>query len=430
MCGLSLMGIRIIILVSRSQWFKISNVRKGTVACGIANLIGNKGAVGVSFNFNESRFIFINSHLAAHMNKWEERNQNYRQIVGGLKLNSSNPLNLTNYYHFVFWMGDLNYRLEADRDYVINQIKANNFEDLALYDQLSRERVWGNTFVGFSEESIQFPPTYRYHRNSTIYSEEKLRVPSWCDRILCKTLTQQNQVKITNYKSTDTILSSDHHPVSAEILVNTQKSNWPHIPKKSCKIQFSSIEIIGIESNNNNDISILFLCDSFVPNQSTISPVAKYQFNSSSYKFDDNIPPFDVITTNKDFLENECVFLIIREHSKKKEISDIGQSVIPLFLAFNEAFLFDYKIQYRGKFSGAKIKGQVYVSYEKESELGKDSYSIDLFAQKKGYLLKHRRRKWDRKFFVLTNNNCLYYYVSENVSVFFHFYFVKSHNLK
>ena len=97
-CGLSLMGIRLIVLVRRTHWFKISNVQKGTEACGIANLVGNKGAVAVSFNFNETRFAFVNCHLAAHMGKWEDRNQNYAQIVSNLNLTGShNPCKLTNY---------------------------------------------------------------------------------------------------------------------------------------------------------------------------------------------------------------------------------------------------------------------------------------------------------------------------------------------
>lgn len=59
-------------------------------------------------------------------------------------------------------------------------------------DQLFRERNNGNVFFGFSETAPNFRPTYRYTRNQydgngeRIYSEEKMRTPSWCDRVLWK----------------------------------------------------------------------------------------------------------------------------------------------------------------------------------------------------------------------------------------------------
>ena len=267
------MSIRLIVLVHRKQWFKISNVRSGTEACGIANIVGNKGAVGISFMYNETRFIFINSHLAAHMNKWEDRNQNFRQIVANLKLISQNPCSLTNYYHHVFWLGDLNYRLEDDRDNVLNKISSNQLEDLFLSDQLTRERVWGNAFAGFSEGTLTFPPTYRYCRNSNEYSEEKLRVPSWCDRILWKSLPNCI-VRQEEYSSTETILTSDHHPIYSTFKVTTKKSNLPHIPS-SCCVYFSKLEASGVVDAKDNsiiDTSLLFICDSFT--QSQMSQIA------------------------------------------------------------------------------------------------------------------------------------------------------------
>jgi hypothetical protein len=51
--------------------------------------------------------------------------------------------------------------------------------------QLTKELISGNTFVGWKEGLINFPPTYKYERNSTRYvgelhnEAEKKRSPAW-----------------------------------------------------------------------------------------------------------------------------------------------------------------------------------------------------------------------------------------------------------
>ena len=131
----------------------------------------------MSFQFNESRICFVNSHLAAHLSKVDDRNQNYRQIVQNLHLHSETSCCLSNYFHYLFWFGDLNYRLEADRDLVISKIKQKQFEDLRASDQLNREKAWGRAFVGFTEGLVNFPPTYRYLRGIREYNDEVTALP-------------------------------------------------------------------------------------------------------------------------------------------------------------------------------------------------------------------------------------------------------------
>ena len=151
-------------------------MQKSHEACGIANIVGNKGAVAVSLQFNETRIAFINSHLAAHLNKYEDRNQDYRYICNNLNLaresSGSASASLLNHYHYLFWFGDLNYRLEADQQDVISLVRQARYDDLILHDQLHRERIWGKTFAGFSEGQLTFPPTYRYIRGVRTYNEE------------------------------------------------------------------------------------------------------------------------------------------------------------------------------------------------------------------------------------------------------------------
>lgn len=58
----------------------ISDVTSAAVACGMANTLGNKGGVGISFCVGLTRFVVINSHLAANQNKTKTRNRQFHKI--------------------------------------------------------------------------------------------------------------------------------------------------------------------------------------------------------------------------------------------------------------------------------------------------------------------------------------------------------------
>jgi hypothetical protein len=109
----SLWGIRTYIAVKRCHSHAISNVKKSKEATGIANVAGNKGGVAVALHIYESRLCFVVSHLAAHQEKVEDRNTMFKQLVKGLAGFGVEGFDITNQYHYLFWMGDLNYRIGA-----------------------------------------------------------------------------------------------------------------------------------------------------------------------------------------------------------------------------------------------------------------------------------------------------------------------------
>ncbi|KAM6064451.1 phosphatidylinositol 3,4,5-trisphosphate 5-phosphatase 1 isoform 3-T3 [Theristicus caerulescens] len=166
----TLWNIRIVVLAKPEHENRISHICTDNVKTGIANTLGNKGAVGVSFMFNGTSFGFVNSHLTSGSEKKHRRNQNYTNILRFLTLGDKklSPFNITHRFTHLFWLGDLNYRVEQ-------------------------------------------PPTMKYN------------LPSWCDRVLWKSYPMVHVV-CQSYGCTTDIMTSDHSPVFAtfEVGVTSQ----------------------------------------------------------------------------------------------------------------------------------------------------------------------------------------------------------------
>ncbi len=55
----------IAIFVKKDFNYQITNLKTESVAVGMANIMGNKGAVMITFRIFETSFTFINCHFAA-----------------------------------------------------------------------------------------------------------------------------------------------------------------------------------------------------------------------------------------------------------------------------------------------------------------------------------------------------------------------------
>ncbi|XP_061876421.1 LOW QUALITY PROTEIN: phosphatidylinositol 3,4,5-trisphosphate 5-phosphatase 2-like [Colius striatus] len=192
----SLWSIKLVLLVKPEHENRISHVSTSCVKTGIANTLGNKGAVGVSFMFNGTSFGFVNCHLTSGSEKTARRNQNYLDILRLLSLGDKqlSSFDISLRFTHLFWFGDLNYRLDMDIQEILNYISRKELEPLLRVDQLNLEKEKHKVFLRFNEEEITFPPTYRYERGSRdtyVWHKQKptgvrTNVPSWCDRILWK----------------------------------------------------------------------------------------------------------------------------------------------------------------------------------------------------------------------------------------------------
>ncbi|XP_048587954.1 phosphatidylinositol 3,4,5-trisphosphate 5-phosphatase 2A isoform X2 [Nematostella vectensis] len=264
----TLWEIRLVILARPEHNNMISHVRQSSVKTGIANALGNKGAVGISFLFGATSFCFINCHLAARASRVLRRNQNFHSILKGLNLGQKNVFDLTNQFHHVFWFGDLNYRIDLEVKEVLEAVKGNNFYKLRKADQLMHQITKGNAFVDFKEGYLTFPPTYRHRRGFADYVWEKAKrsgilvnVPSWCDRVLWHSFPEMKIVN-TSYGCTDNIRTSDHWPVFStfDVGITTQYASSP-VPQGSstndCVIIFETIKAM-INTNSKPQFVVEF----------------------------------------------------------------------------------------------------------------------------------------------------------------------------
>ncbi|CAM2095524.1 phosphatidylinositol 3,4,5-trisphosphate 5-phosphatase 2 [Caretta caretta] len=253
----ALWNIKIAVLVRPEHENRISHVSTSSVKTGIANTLGNKGAVGVSFMFNGTSFGFVNCHLTSGNEKTARRNQNYLDILRLLSLGDKqlSSFDISLRFTHLFWFGDLNYRLDMDIQEILNYINRKEFEPLLKVDQLNLEKEKHKVFLRFGEEEITFPPTYRYERGSRdtyVWHKQKptgvrTNVPSWCDRILWKSYPETH-INCNSYGCTDDITTSDHSPVfgAFEVGVTSQFVSKKGLSKASDQayIEFENIEAI------------------------------------------------------------------------------------------------------------------------------------------------------------------------------------------
>lgn len=86
------------------------------MATGFGNVVGNKGGVQVGFRLGRTSLAFINAHLAAHQEKMNDRTRDFTKILLHSPLQSEkNGHSVHEEYDRVFFMGDLNPRLNASR---------------------------------------------------------------------------------------------------------------------------------------------------------------------------------------------------------------------------------------------------------------------------------------------------------------------------
>jgi len=246
----------------------IANVQTFYQPTGIGGVWYNKGGTGLTLTLFESHLCFLNCHLAAHAEQKYvlDRNNDVKSIIRSSATSEygRKGLDLANQFDTVFWMGDMNYRIELSYEETCKQVEAattsGNWEGLWAVDQFIKEQAEGRVLEGWNTGAHKFPPSYKYvtekemsksngetstyreldgkcltqnnqpYSDYRVYTEEKGRAPSWCDRILWRSLPVGPEddeqvaacrtVKQTLFTDVHEFGTSDHSPVVGHFTVN------------------------------------------------------------------------------------------------------------------------------------------------------------------------------------------------------------------
>ncbi|KAG4060355.1 hypothetical protein PC123_g4730 [Phytophthora cactorum] len=229
---------------------------------------GSKGGVAVALMINHTTIVFVNCHLDARNDTY--RREQIRNLNASLgRVMGHYSFDLTEQFHHVVWMGDMNYRIVLlDPQMVLHMLEeGRNLELHDKFDGLLNDRRNGGVFEGFTEphKFPDFYPTYKKFPkrgpvNETLplwpslvwrvlYKEPfykggkvKKRVPGWCDRILVHSLLvsdsklipekvpdpKKQERLIDNYRSVnhgDGMDVSDHSPVYGTFVLSFPQQN-------------------------------------------------------------------------------------------------------------------------------------------------------------------------------------------------------------
>ncbi|XP_060654408.1 phosphatidylinositol 4,5-bisphosphate 5-phosphatase A isoform X1 [Drosophila nasuta] len=224
-----LQGILITMFAQHKHLPHMKDIESEETRTGLGGLWGNKGAVSIRLSLYGTGTVFVCSHLAAHDDKLKERIEDYHQIVDNHKYHLAGYRHIFD-HDFVFWMGDLNFRLSGETSGwdIRNTVELREYDELLKLDQLTLLRQTGNAFSLLEEMVPNFAPTFKFKEGTNEYDLK--RRPAWCDRILHRVQVNSypsitlsaNQL---SYQSNMDYTLSDHKPVSATFNYKIEANN-------------------------------------------------------------------------------------------------------------------------------------------------------------------------------------------------------------
>eukprot|EP00250_Pteridium_aquilinum_P010359 c19330_g1_i1 orf=434-2425(+) len=382
--GISRGQMRLAVFVRVDEEKAISDVFSGSEATGVGNVIANKGGVCIALKFWDTALCFVNCHLAAHVGQCEARNGNYREIVGNIRINDQN-IDILNQFHHVFWLGDLNYRLdfgEAEEtlvtpettawDVVVQKIQQKDFHTLLKYDELHKEQEAKRVLFSFKEGEITFPPTFKMRRDTEDVYDTK-RVPAWCDRILWSSLPGCT-VDQLSYTSAPSVSSSDHKPVSAtfSLTANALPCNIVENLDEDDKrwhIRFTILRARNLRASD--------MCGYSDPYVSFIGPnlyeeahtAVRLQNLNPVWNPLKELPTIVLNTFAIERLEKEYLMVRVVDYDKNSTDDTLGYGVIPLagaVAAFKKKGTSDFIVELsRNGCPAGTLEGTIKLTWEK-----------------------------------------------------------------
>eukprot|EP00754_Rhynchopus_humris_P030540 Rhum_TRINITY_DN15277_c1_g1::Rhum_TRINITY_DN15277_c1_g1_i1::g.149580::m.149580 len=246
------------------------------------------------------------------------RRINVEEIVNQIQL-ANKDSDLSSQFHHVFFMGNMNYRIEMESAEAQELIAAKDYQELLSHDQLLTAMREDGLLHGFVEAPITFPPTYRYKVGSSDYMMDRGRSPSYTDRILVKS-TENSEIKVTGYGAAESVMTSEHKPVYATYTIRALR------PHASCfhrdqeprpQLNISSVSFT-------DQTHMLFR----KPEIRAYSPFSEHAHRGKAFKAETMLPefagenlfePIKIVVQMTEYLERNHITLIFRDTAEARE---------------------------------------------------------------------------------------------------------------
>ena len=279
----------------------VTLARRDRVALGKGGVVANKGGLAVELRIGGGTpLLIIGAHLAPHDQGVLKRNAQARTIVDVLERRSKiglgrerrgfeGKMELLDQFDHVLFVGDLNYRIDlnvpraeddaaalvegeevtdyapgdeyyvnldrrqADAARVRELVAKHDWASLRDRDQLKYAQRRGHAFVDFTEAVADYPPTFKVNRNlapSAVQgyiapkNPKQLRVPSWCDRVLWRSLPHlEGALAHKSTRPVPGVTTSDHKPLCSTFALTLS----PPLVRSlhPVTLRFSGVELIG-----------------------------------------------------------------------------------------------------------------------------------------------------------------------------------------
>lgn len=120
----NMVGLFICAFSSNKIKKNISNIQTATHARGVGGVLGNKGAVYIKFNVNNTSICIVNAHFTAHREKVSKRNQDFYHLLHTKVFPDPIVANLKNYESNLIESFKINYLKEKNKE-IRKKIKLN-----------------------------------------------------------------------------------------------------------------------------------------------------------------------------------------------------------------------------------------------------------------------------------------------------------------
>lgn len=330
---------------------------------GLGRILANKGGQAIKLTLKGTSLCFLSCHLSAHEGgkHLASRNEDCREILSGIDLGQKG-IDFASQFHHCFWMGDMNYRVDLSQVAEYKHLDASGkskdekkalqkekFEiasglvtkldgadresalaTLHEADELSTAMAKDEVLVGFEELPglPTFHPTFKVHR----WEAEKYvvkRTPSYCDRILVKSLPGfKSCVDSIAYEACPTYLSSDHKPIRAGFSIKKadRTVKLAAVPAFTVTVSDIKVSLVGRVTTKADvpDIYVRLLADptGVIKESKGSSMKTKQASNTIEHSFEDVLKA--AVTTDEGSLDRCHMFFSVMDRDTASKDDELG----------------------------------------------------------------------------------------------------------